>query len=842
MEFGQPVVQAFTSRDYEADPQVWASATDARGLVYLGNKGCVLEYDGATWRRIPIGTTIYVRAVALAPDGRLYVGGVDELGYLEEDAFGQKQFVSLRDRLPAEDRNLGAIWGIDANRDGIYFSAGSHVLRWHDGRFDVWRDPNPQTFQRVRGDGQRIYVKIGGQPFERFDGDRRIEVTRDPRILRSVFVTALPDGRDGALIYVSTSHGLWRIDAKGNVEPFTTEIDTVLRQESAVVTAVRGPDGSIVLGLAKSGVVQLDAHGRFLRRIGLAEGLPNSLARVGAIDRAGGLWVGTNKGAARVMLGGPRTFFGAAQGLAGASVTGVTRHHGQLHVATSGGVFRLLPRSAATPENAHFEAVPGPGASMIFTIASAPDGLLAAENDRLLAWRDGAKEGTLVLRAPTVLDLAPSAQEPGVFWGASGSGAGLARIAWHDGQWHAERPFGGLAGNFHNVVEDAHGDLWLATALRGLWRVEFGPAPSTGAARPIARVTHFAPGEALPSPLGEISVAVREGEPVFSLAGERWRFARAQKKPVRDLAAPAAIPADWLATMPGANPDSASARREGALWWLGANETFERFDPTALTAPPEARAIVRGVTCASRNPWPADARLAAGRQDLTFHFTALPTVHPAQLQTRLRGFDDAWSEPSVARARVYTNLPSGDYAFLVRARDGTGPWGPETELAFTMLPSWWATWWSRVGFGLAATSAVVGLVRWRGHALRRRNEQLTALVNARTLELREARDAAEAANRAKSAFLANMSHELRTPLNGVLGYAQILRRDTTLPEPQRARASVIARSGEHLLGLINDVLDLAKVEAGHLERHETDCDLRAIVRGVAELLSVRAET
>src|SRR5687768_363922 len=85
-ELGQPAVQAFTSRDYDADPQIWAIATDARGLVYLGNKGCVLEYDGAAWRRIPIGNTIYVRAVALAPDGRVYVGGVDELGYLQEDA------------------------------------------------------------------------------------------------------------------------------------------------------------------------------------------------------------------------------------------------------------------------------------------------------------------------------------------------------------------------------------------------------------------------------------------------------------------------------------------------------------------------------------------------------------------------------------------------------------------------------------------------------------------------------------------------------------------------------------------------------------------------------------
>ncbi|MCG8605098.1 ATP-binding protein, partial [bacterium] len=107
--------------------------------------------------------------------------------------------------------------------------------------------------------------------------------------------------------------------------------------------------------------------------------------------------------------------------------------------------------------------------------------------------------------------------------------------------------------------------------------------------------------------------------------------------------------------------------------------------------------------------------------------------------------------------------------------------------------------------------------------------------------LEAAKEAAEAANRAKSGFLANMSHELRTPLNGILGYAQILKRDDTLPDTHHAGIDVIKRSGEHLLTLINDILDLSKIEAGKLEVQPTAFHLPEFLHSIADIASIRAE-
>ncbi|OUL35812.1 hypothetical protein BV372_09475 [Nostoc sp. T09] len=109
------------------------------------------------------------------------------------------------------------------------------------------------------------------------------------------------------------------------------------------------------------------------------------------------------------------------------------------------------------------------------------------------------------------------------------------------------------------------------------------------------------------------------------------------------------------------------------------------------------------------------------------------------------------------------------------------------------------------------------------------------------LALAQAKEAAEAASHAKSEFLANMSHELRTPLNGILGYAQILQRSKHLNEDERSRIDVIYQCGSHLLTLINDILDLSKIEAQKVELMTSDFHFPAFLQGVAEMCRIRAE-
>jgi len=131
-------------------------------------------------------------------------------------------------------------------------------------------------------------------------------------------------------------------------------------------------------------------------------------------------------------------------------------------------------------------------------------------------------------------------------------------------------------------------------------------------------------------------------------------------------------------------------------------------------------------------------------------------------------------------------------------------------------------------------------LRLQTDALKQHQQKLEQTVAERTTELRLAMDAAEAASTAKSNFLANMSHELRTPLNAILGYAQLFQRDAALPEDGKERAGIIRQSGEHLLMLINDILDIAKIEAGKIDIQTGEVRLKHLIKSVADMIAPRA--
>ncbi len=221
--------------------------------------------------------------------------------------------------------------------------------------------------------------------------------------------------------------------------------------------------------------------------------------------------------------------------------------------------------------------------------------------------------------------------------------------------------------------------------------------------------------------------------------------------------------------------------------------------------------------------------MRAGDRDLRIVPRLLSFSDPQshRYRSRLLGEDPDWVMQQGPSERIFSTLRQGRYVLELQAANVDGVWSAPVSLQVHVLPPWWRSVWAMLAYVLLACAALWWLSYLDRRRLKRRHNYQLA---------RQKREWAEQASDAKSRFLADLGHELRTPMTGVLGMSELLL-GGELPPRQHGQVQSIRRAGEHLLRLVDDALDLAKIEAGRLELQSVEFALKPVIEEVASLMS-----
>lgn len=753
---GLPAVVNYTKFDYHGGSQNWDMGQDKQGVMYFANNEGLLSFDGNHWKLYPLPNSTVIWSLAVSDDGKIYVGGQDEIGYFSPDANGILTYNSLKDNIPEQHKKFADIWHIAIMGGRIFFQADSRIFEYNGKSIRVY--PSNSQWLFIGRAGEHIYASDRMEGLLQFDQNQWAPVTEGKKLAGIYIAGIIPMGKDSIFI-VSRTNGIFLLH-NGSISTAPCNPPHHLY----INAAAKINDTELMLATSSGGCQVVNIRSNVWQSYSNDQGLQNNNALSVFKDASNNLWTGLNSGISYINYNSAIRYLqvGKANNLPGYSTS---IFNNRLYVATSNGLYSA---PVGSKNDIH---VTRDDFSLVKNTENREAWNLAEINGHLLLGNDngsyqiqGTEARQLSGDAGSWYFLPLSSVYP-VQDIIVGTYYGLKRLRYEGNTFHDEGKIEGIPDSYRFLALDANGDIWASHPYRGVYRVSLSPD------RKKYSFHMYTAGDGLPSTLNNFVFKIKN-QIIFATAGGLYEFNPSSQKfsPSRFLSAVfGGMKVRYLAEDKEGNIWFCNDKGTGVVHFSAADTAgmpkvtyfpelagqllpkFENIYPynrenvfigsekglihldyqryASAQQPVTVRlgmVKITGKTDSTiyggyQNGDPATAAPGSNREILelpsasnAFHFEYSSPVYDFQQNItysyQLEGYDNDWSSWDSKTEKDYTNLSNGRYTFKVKARDYQHNESPVMSYTFIIKAPWYKTTWAILGY-IAVLAGLVFMIR-----------------------------------------------------------------------------------------------------------------------------------
>ena len=763
---GLPDVINYSKQTYSAGLQNWDIQQDKNGIIYIANNEGLLSFDGKNWSLFPLPNKTIVRSVAIANDGKIYVGGQDEVGYFAPAKNGYLEYHSLTQLIPTKDQAFGDIWDIVVFKNDVFFRSISKILKLTNQTFATFKAPtewaylgicNNQLLAQDEKNGILSFTDNVWQPL--FVNNTFVQ--NDP-------VTAiLPISADSALITTLKS-GLFVL-SKTNIAKLET-LNSQLFKTSRIYAATKINNQFTALATNNNGIFIIDNKGTIIQSFSKTEGLQNNNVLTIFLDNQSNLWLGLDNGIDFIAYNSAiKHITPTIQNGAGYAAI---IHNNKLYIGTSNGLFSVQLENGVRDmsfSKGKFEAVNNTY-GQTWSLTSINNQLLLGHHEGAFTVSNNNVEPLTPLNGYwNFLPVSSTFPTPQIL---SGNYRGISFFNYTNGKFAETLQ----VPNFHEssrfFTVDKDENIWVSHPYHGIFKI--AKDKNNG----FTTTTYTQNG--LPSKLDNQVFKIKN-EVVFATSKGIYTY-NAPKD---------AFESSMYYNKILGNQSLRYLKEDatGNVWFIHEKTLgvidFSGKEPTIIYLPELNNKMISGFECIYpvndnniflggekgffnidfdkyKKTIPnlqvhihsvkvfdkTDSLLFGGYfkdvndkqiQDasdiatIKNSFKSIQFVYAAKLfgfqnnlkySYRLKGFDDNWSEWTTKTDKEYTNLSAGKYIFEVRVRSNLGNESAPATYAFNMLPPWYLSLLAKFLYVILFFSLIFGVNKWQHKKFEKKQEKI----------------------------------------------------------------------------------------------------------------------